>query len=248
MKKKLFYFLILLFLGLAITYYLRYQRGICVCDAIPKEASAVVFLNTRNIEKHFLHDLLTHPMDYLKSDKSLAPQLQDEDSANDDSEEVDAKNKVPRLTSFIKTPKSILFYQTENRGQQWTSSKLKVTDESKLKEFLTANDFEAIESADANIYQAEKKYIIVDDNFVQFAYAPKGMYKDKMAQDKYLKSGHPIFDTITKSSSDALYVDKEGQALQLNFESGAIRINGQYAIPALKPSTEKIDNEGIGSL
>lgn len=245
MKKRILYFILLLVVGLLVAYVVRYKTGPCICETIPQNADAAVLIKVRNLEKHYLHDMISHPMAYLGSDRKSV-----NDSIPKPSKETQKGDTETNLMELIDIPKSILCYRTSKENNTWYSSEMNVKNVSKLEQHLSHNDLIPSENDGEKIYTFENKYVILNDGKVRLAYSSlqsdiTGSVDTELG---YLSKGHPIFDALNNSTSDATYTDADGQNLSLDFESGSININGQYQLSALGSSTKETTTNGIGGL
>ena len=246
MKKKILYALLLLLIGLILAYAIRYKTSLCLCQTIPKDADAVVLVKVRNLERHILHDVVTHPMSYFGSDDKI-----EKDSLLESEPEGEDDGIAISLTDCISIPKALVFYRSSD---QWFSSKIKIKDKSKLEKYLTYRDFSKIAQGKSVTYSSGQRHVFINDGTVQLSYGPVGIKIEELAYEEndFLKKGDVLFDALTHSmsgsTSDAIYVDSKDQNLDFSFNSGSINIDGNYHIAALQPSTTVVQSSGIGAL
>jgi len=238
MKNKIWSLILLFLVGLVLAYIYRYKTASCVCDSIPQDADAVVQVQVRQLEKHLLHDKLAHPLSFLQS------------SGGDAS----AQDPISK-TSFLEVvvpPKSLLFYRTGQNDKLWLSSALAIKEASKLDQFVSENDYSSRQEKGISIYTSGKHQLIVENNTLRIAYGDDLDQSSELLNSKYKgfqKEGDKLFNALRKSTSDVTYTDSKGQQLYLDFNQGTITLDGQYHIPALRPSTdEAIIKDGLGQL
>ena len=218
---------------------LRYKTGACICNVIPQEADAVVQVQVRSLEQHFLNDIITHPKSYISSKKS-SPDKQDSAAPPP------SKPKV-KLMDCISVPKSLLFYRIDKR---WTSSDIEIKDHQKLKRYLERNNYESGAGDGIEFYSKKKQSLMVIGNKLRVSYGADASTPVTTGEEKRTcqAKGDKLFDAALNSKSDVAFVDNQGQFINLNFGQGIIDIDGQYHLAALQPSAKVSSSEGVGQL
>ena len=243
MKKKLFYVFLLLLVGLGITYLVRYQMGTCICKSIPKDAVAAVLINARNIEKHFLHDVLTNPMSYLRSDDR--PANDEKTKAPKAPTAKNSKPSPPSLLECIQVPKFALLY---NQKGSWTSSQISIKDKEKLITYLNLNGYKSANND--NVYSKDNINVVLDAGKLQLIYSSEKVPSTNITKsnNEFLEHGNEMFEALLAGDSDMVYADQNGQHINLSFDSGTINIDGLYEFDILKPSTRVLADKSMGEI
>lgn len=244
MKRKILTLLILLLLGLFLTYFFRYKTEPCICNAIPKDASAVLLMNTRNAEKYILHDILTHPFSYLGKENKV-----EQDTLTESELKLKDKSTSP-ITECIAIPGHILVYRLSTGDEEWRSSEIGIKDATKLFDLLRSNGFIENTLGETRVFQRSGQNIIINDDLLQFSYKPSGSITSNLASKngEYLSEGDALFDAVGEEDSDILYADNEGQIIRVNFDAGEIIIDGQYAMDVLKSISHVSAEDDISNL
>lgn len=217
--------------------------GPCICKSIPKTAEAAVMINARNIERHFLHDVLSNPMSYLRSDMKDA----EIDQPKIDIKPTPKKPNTPsiNLLDCIEVPKFALMYREKD---SWKSSPITIKDKAKLSAYLKQNEFEQLD--DQTVYAKGSNHIVINQNNVYVIHSERTPTITELTGSdiEYLEHGNIMFEALLKGKSDMVYADQAGQYVDLNFDSGAIVIAGQYDFEILKPSTNVLAAPLMGEI
>ncbi len=241
MKKKILYFFLLLLFGLLFTYVFRYKLKPCLCDIIPHDAKAVVYLNLRNIEQHFLHDFIYNPSSYLKRNKISKDTLV---------QDVVPRRKV-KIGECIEIPKGLILYSTDEKKEIWRSSWLELKSKETLLKLLEELGFRSDKSGGLETFKRRGFLVVFNNEKVRLEYnGGRDSIKEESVEEenKFLSTRDSLFEAINESSNDILYVDNAGQYIALNFETGSVFINGIYDIDILGKSTEINESKALGQL
>lgn len=243
MKKKLFYAFLLLLVGLGVTYVVRYQMGPCICKSVPKDAEAAVLINARNIEKHFLHDVLTNPMSYLSSDDH--PGKDEKIDVTKVPTATNPKPSPPSLLECIKVPKFALLYKQKG---SWSSSPIAIKDNEKLIKYLNLNGYK--NATNDNVHTKDNINVVIGAGKLQLIYSNEEVASTSITKsnNEFLEHGNEMFEALLGGESDIVYADQNGQHIRLAFDSGAIDIDGFYDFDILKPSTRVLADKSMGEI
>jgi len=217
MKKKLFYAFLLLLVGLGVTYVVRYQMGPCICKSVPKDAEAAVLINARNIEKHFLHDVLTNPMSYLSSDDH--PGKDEKIDVTKVPTATNPKPSPPSLLECIKVPKFALLYKQKG---SWSSSPIAIKDNEKLIKYLNLNGYK--NATNDNVHTKDNINVVIGAGKLQLIYSNEEVASTSITKsnNEFLEHGNEMFEALLGGESDIVYADQNGQHIRLAFDSGAL--------------------------
>lgn len=253
--KKVIYLLLLLVVVFAITYLVRYQRGPCLCDQIPKSAEAVILVNARNLEHHFLLDAISNPSAYFTKKKDVVV-----DSVNlEETIEVTEETKVS-LADCLSMPAYVLVYKSGSNTGSWHSNLVQVKDVSKLEMYLLENGFKGdwgnglengLEDADRSttkMFRKGAQVVSLIDERARFSYLADTEVAVAYAEEGggYMSQGDQMFDMMMASSDDMIFVDKNGQQASLNFRDGVVEIDGYYDLPQLQQLIDTPSGDAIG--
>ena len=238
--KKAVYILLSVISVLLIAYLIRYKLGDCICDTIPSNAKAVVKVDVRLLEQHFVQSYMM---------RQLSPSSDKEDKPKDPKKASDKPSKKdsisqPRLTEFIKWPKSFLLYRIGEKWN-WKSSPLSVKDTTSLIAYLNHNDYN--ENGDG-IYSNDNKHVVLRDKKISVVIGDLSVIETSEDKSAYLASGNPLFDSIDNSNSEASYVDALGNNLDFTFDKGSIQLSGNYNLDFLESSTSSPTGDNVGHL
>ena len=245
MKKKIGYVLLFVLVALALSYIIRYKTGPCVCDTIPDNADAAVLVNVRNLENHILLDGISHPLDFFGSGRGTASTDTSKKKGEGAKKDLPASKHAPSIMSCISLPKALVMYRTSDDGA-WYTSMINIKSEEKLKSYLNKKGF--ISKEGSSVYSKGQQHVVLHGDRMQAVFSDDAPQIEDASNPQYLQSGDLIFDRLSGTSEDVLYADAKGQQVYLNFESGAITLDGKYHVEALQPSTEIAENNGIGGL
>ncbi len=223
---------------LLIAYLIRYKLGDCICDSIPSNAKAVVKVDVRLLEQHLVQSyvmrLLSPSSD--KEDEPAGPQKAKDKAPNKDS------ISQPRITEFIKWPKTFLLFRIGEKWN-WKSSALSVKDTANLIAYLNHNEFR--DTGDG-IYSKENKHVLLRDKQFSVVVGDLGVIGKPEEDTSYLSSGNPLFDSINRSDSEVSYVDELGNNLDLSFDKGRVQVTGNYNLDFLESSLASPAGENVG--
>ncbi|MCF6349644.1 MAG: hypothetical protein L3J23_01265 [Flavobacteriaceae bacterium] len=230
MKKKLIYILIGFLLILSIAYLTRYKLGDNFENKIPKDTTAVLKINLRQLEHHFLIDFLSNPLSYLKTAKT---------------KKKDTK-ETPSFLKGIEVPKNILFYSKDTN--KWVSTKIKIKDAKIVGEFLISKGFKFLQLKE--VYSYSKKLItaIIKEGYLIITYNGNKNVNSYFNQNSFLDHTSLLLQKLTKSDCDVYYVSTMNEELKGNFNNGNIQLNGNANFNFLENKTHYISNSSIGSI
>jgi len=217
MKKKLVYSFFGIGILLIILYLFRYKQSLVFTDRVPKDATSIINLNTRQLEHHLLADFISNPICYLKSD------------INDTLPKDSITHKKYPLTKGINIPRNILFYtNTTNYNNNWYSSIIKLNNPNELSNYLLSKNFKKEKSifTKGNIIFAiqDKQLVIVvtSNKKLQLSENITAIFN----RPKFLSKKSKLLSLIVKNNSDIVYVNYKNDFLEGNFKKGSFVVKG----------------------
>ena len=234
MKKKLIYFFIGFIILVLLAYLLRYKTGADFKNKIPTNATAIVNVDLRQLEHHFLVDFISNPSLYLKSSKSSKKDT------------VTVKDK-PSLFKAVEIPKNILFYAKNNNNSTWISSKLTVKNKKQFTDFLINSNFKPLLLKEFSVFTKQLISILINDTHAIITYnVNSNDYKSLFNESTYLSSTSLLFKKLKKSKSAICYVSESNDFLETNFKVNTIEIKGAIQTDLFKNTNTNIDTNAIG--
>ncbi len=220
MLKKLIYILLGVTAILLVTYFARYKQASNFTNRIPATATAVININTRQLEHHLLVDLLTHPSSYIDFTPSI-----EEDSVEEESFS---------LTKGISIPKNVLLFTDGNTlGSAWYSSIFELDDETELSRFLVSEKFNKEQHDSINLYKKGILIFGIKNNKLIICFNANGKKETIKKLNTYFNE--TIFLQTTSSllksldnKSDISYTTLKKDFLIANFQKGKLKIGGDF--------------------
>ncbi len=219
MRKRLVYILLGITAILLATYFIRYKQASNFTDRIPATATAVININTRQLEHHLLIDLLTHPSSYIDFIPSIAEDSVEEESFS--------------LTKGISIPKNILLY-TENDALEdtWLTSVFEIDDVEELSAYLLSEKFIKQQHGAIDVFKKgnisfaiKSKKLIISLNY-KSEKDMLGKLEAIFNETNFLLTTAPLLKTIVNSKSDICFASTEKNFLEANFKKGKLEVLG----------------------
>ena len=219
MLKKLVYILLGVTAILLVTYLARYKQASNFTDRIPATATAVININTRQLEHHLLVDLLTHPSSYIDFTPSV-----EEDSVEEESFS---------LTKGISIPKNILLYTDNSTLEKtWFTSVFELDDVAELSAYLLSEKFIKQQHGAIDLFKkgAISFAIKSDKLIISLNYKSEkdtlGKLEAIFNETDLLLATSPLLKTIVNNKSDICFTSTEKDFLEANFRNGKLEVLG----------------------
>lgn len=235
MKKKLIYFFIGFILILCIAYLFRYKLSDSFKNKIPKGTTAILKVNTRQLEHHFLTDFLSRPLSYLKTGETAK-----KDSAT-------TKKKAPSLFKGVKIPKNILFYSKDTTyTKTWVSTKIKIKNAKIIDDLLILKGYKSTLLKEVTIYSKKLVSIIIKEDHLIITYNSTNKNANSYFNEQtFLDKASLLLQKLNDCTSDVYYVSINNEELKANLNKGNISIIGNANFDFLKNNTHQIDKSNI---
>jgi len=215
MKRKLIYVFIgicVLLLGL---YFFRYKQSQTFTDRVPKDATAIINVNIRQLEHHILLDLLKHPMPYFRSDTIPKDTVE--------------KQKFS-LTKGVDIPKNILFFTNDDTFKNtWYSSVFKVNDTEEFSQYLVTEKFKKKGKTFRKgnlVFTLKDRQLIIAilyDKTAEISETVQAIFNET----DYLPGGSSLLKLIEESSSDICLATTSHDFFEANFKDDVFEIQGK---------------------
>ncbi|MCK0132377.1 hypothetical protein MWU59_12770 [Flavobacteriaceae bacterium F08102] len=218
MRRKQGYFLIALAVGMVLVLVVvyRYYTGLSAPTTIPANATKVLQVNLRQLEKDIIFDVLGHPLKYIGERKKRADSIQ---------------RKIKSLTKGLSIPKALYFY-TSDEYPGWYSLAIQLSNRKKFTEFLEESGFHKVMTTDVLVYsQQQFHFYLYEDAFV-IGYSKKPLQENcrlLFESKAVLTSQDAIVKVLIHSSSDLTIVSDQGDFITGDFEKGAFKISGKLS-------------------
>ncbi|MCF6347960.1 MAG: hypothetical protein L3J20_06645 [Flavobacteriaceae bacterium] len=215
MKKKRVYIFIGIGILLMLLYLFRYKQDSTFINRIPNSATAIININTRQLEHHIVFDFLKHPITYLKSETTARDSI-----------------KKPKfsLTKGIEIPKNILFFTNNSTLKKaWYSSVFEMSNPEELSRYLLTKNFKknnTIYSKDNFVFALKDKQLIIAityDKKSNITEAIQTIFNEK----DFLNDGSPLLKPILENASDICLTTTNHDFFEANFKDGMFKIQGK---------------------
>lgn len=241
MKKKIFYTLIGLLFILLLLYLIRYKISDNYKNRIPENATAIVRIDIRQLEHHFLADALKNPMTYFRSSKK----------SKKDSLKTTVKKKNTSILKALKIPKNILFYSTDKTSDKtWKSDPIKINNLNVLKNILEHQNFKPLQHKGNTIYHKKGiKISIKKEELIIVINSKKSITNSNLWLDniKFIDKKSVLYNNLIKNKSDIAYIT-EKENINFNFNNGEIIGNGFANFDLFTNSKQEVFTNNIGML
>jgi len=218
MKKKIVYTFLIISILLIFVYILRYKQALVFINRVPQSATAIVNINTRQLEHHLLVDILSNPITYLKSD------------AKNDS----VKKLKFTLTKGVQIPKNVLFFtNSTSLKNNWFSSIFEVNDIDELSKYLITKKFkksnfenDVIYNKDAVVFVLRNKQLIIafkSNKQIDIVKTAQSVFNET----NFLSNTSLVLKPVINSTSDICFTTQKRDFLVANFKKGILEIEGE---------------------
>ncbi len=215
MKKKLVYIFIGIGILMTLLYLFRYKQDLTFTDRIPASATAIININTRQLEHHILTDFLEHPIVYLKSGSSQKDSVE--------------KSKFS-LTKGVKIPKNILFFTNEaTLKDTWYSCILEVTNPDELSRYLRAEKFKKNNNLFRKgnfVFAFKDKQLIIGLTYHKESNNTEAI-QSIFNETDFLHDESPLLKQLIDSGSDICLTTTNHNFFEANFKDGVFEIHGK---------------------
>ncbi|RPD95965.1 hypothetical protein EGM88_10875 [Aureibaculum marinum] len=238
MKKKWFYFLLVLAVFVGVMYLWRYKQSQIFEKRVPSFATKVINVNLRQIENQLLFDFLANPIVYIKSRKK-------KDSI---------KKTNTFLTKGVRIPKNILFYtNSEELKNNWFSSVIYLSNTPKFSAYLLEEKFKKEEVGDFVFYKKDKvilaiknEQLIIALNFRKPSIEPS-IFELLFNNQNFLNKNATELKPIVNSQRDVSFSFGD-DFLEAWFSKGTLTIKGRLSSNLfIVNSNDRINKNGIVS-
>lgn len=238
MKKKWFYFLLVLAVFVGVMYLWRYKQSQIFEKRVPSFATKVINVNLRQIENQLLFDFLANPIVYIKSRKK-------KDSI---------KKTNTFLTKGVRIPKNILFYtNSEELKNNWFSSVICLSNTPKFSAYLLEEKFKKEEVGDFVFYKKDKvilaiknEQLIIALNFRKPSIEPS-IFELLFNNQNFLNKNATELKPIVNSQRDVSFSFGD-DFLEAWFSKGTLTIKGRLSSNLfIVNSNDRINKNGIVS-
>ena len=230
MLKKIGWVIAFVLLVIAILYVRRYLIPDGMHHQIPKSAFAVVKVDLRGLEHHFLIDFLTNPIEYFKSTKEY-------------------NTSDFNFFRDLSLPKSLLLFTPNNRRNLWLSSPIEIKNKHHLTEVLSDKSAKKILHPSTFVYyetgiadyiiDGEGKYLRIAVNADSSSISNLLTLIEATTKPQ----DDPICKKIHQENQDILYIEDQDNFISLNFNKKEININGNLGrLDWLEPGILKSSN------
>ena len=243
MKKKISYIILTVILIIGAIYFYRYKMPIKIANTFPKGTKAIVSINLRQLEHHFLADVLSNPSLYLATKKK---------SPKKDTVKV-KKKKQSSFFKEISIPKNIQFFtKDEGLAQTWISSKLQISNNKTLATLISSKGFEKIKTkTELTVYEKKGIYFIIDSTGLRIAYSNKKAipnFATILNSTELIAETSLLFTKLKNNNSDICYLANDKDHIDINFTDGKIDLKGFLNFDILNEQTITVDTTAITSL
>ena len=213
MKKKLVYTFIGILTLMLILYIFRYKQSLTFTNRVPKDATAIININARQLEHHILIDLISHPISYLKSDTIRKK-----------------KRKKFSITKGIDIPKNILFFTNNtNYKNVWYSSIIGLNDPDELSRYLESEKY----AKNKNTFTKENIVFRIKDKqlIIAIVLNEEGVLSKNLnslfEERSFLLETSTLLKPIIANASDISFTTIQNDFLEGNFKDGIFEIHGK---------------------
>ena len=218
MKKKLVYTFLSISVLLIFIYILRYKQALVFTNRVPQTATAIININTRQLEHHLLVDILSHPITYLESD-----------TKNDG-----VKKQKFTLTKGVQIPKNVLFFtNSTSLKNNWFSSVFEVNDTDELSKYLITKKFKKNNFENDVIYSKDAIAFVLRNNQLIIAFKSNRQIdivetaQSVFNETNFLSDTSAILKPIIDSKNDICFTTIKNDFVEASFKKGILEIQGE---------------------